>query len=125
MGETTRQAFADELHKIDVKLEKGDDDKTKKTDGGQSGANRQEHMDDDTSNDSIEEIPGNFNEIIVLDDTEREQLEANDQPSHSASLLDDDKDTTADVPGMGCKDCEKVRQFSENFCFFFGIILSR
>lgn len=103
MGETTRQAFADELRKVTVKLEKGDDDNARDGDGPKDN-----HNDDDTSNDSVEEVPGNFNEIIVLDDTQREPQQPDGRPTPSKSPFDESKEAAEHVPGMGCQDCETV-----------------
>lgn len=108
MGETTRQAFSEELHRINIKMEKNDESKMKVINARRSGNKQPDHIEDDSTSDSVEEVPGNFNEIIVLDESEMPP-NVTERVTSPNTTVSDFNSPVRNVPGVGCKDCEDVR----------------
>lgn len=108
MGETTRQAFSEELHRINIKIEKNEEYKMKATDNGRTDNKRSDHIHDDSTNDSVEEVPSKFNEIIVLDDTEKPPELADNRTTGADASVSEFNSPKNAVAGVGCKDCEDV-----------------
>lgn len=104
MGETTRQAFSEELHQINIKIEHADN-KSDKTHYDPS----ENHLTCDSSSDSVEEVPADFNAVIVLDDTEVSPHLITTKASVSKSPTADAQNIFENVAGVGCKECEDVR----------------
>lgn len=109
MGETTRHAFSEELHQINIKIEKAEN-----VSDGKHYVPNENHMSYDSSNGSVEEVPSTCNAVIVLDETELSPC-LTQKARASKSPTADAHNSFENVVGMGCKDCDDVSLFVLEF----------